>query len=479
MRRSIPLLFAASAAAVVLAAPAQAGKLAFSPDQPLPGSPPQGTARGGEPSLSYDPSGNGWVYVTTPDRRAGSAPGVHLWMSSDHGRTWSDPKDIGVYTGGSDSDVLALDDHTLVVADLEVAATAICRSHDFGKTFGDGCDQGAGYDQVGPVSDREWLNTRPGHPELLYDTYDGLGQGFTPQVQVSRDGGTTWSPCGEVLEPGSDAASHYTLTGAFENSEVIGRPAIAQDGTIYVPFTLPNRQAEFADGGDPTESSMFLAISPKGGCDATSVWHNVTVWARPGSNFVSLFPNVVVDPAGTVYVSGAGKLAGTDKQQGLYVWKSTDGGNTFGLPTLGSRPDVGAVQLQSLAAGFGPGQLLAGYYGATNIKDSNDTKGEWRYYLAQSLDGGETWHHAVATPQVAHYGNICNKGIICGDGDNRNLLDFTTVGVDPLTGCGFATFGVDRFNPPGATTLIHPAASVSHQTSGPALLAKRKDCKQK
>src|SRR4051794_34479031 len=93
--RCATVLATTMACGAALAATATAAPLAWSPAAALPGSPPTGTARGGEPSLAFDPSGNGWVYITTPDRRAGSAPGVHLWRSSDHGLTWSQPKDVG------------------------------------------------------------------------------------------------------------------------------------------------------------------------------------------------------------------------------------------------------------------------------------------------------------------------------------------------------------------------------------------------
>ena len=51
----------------------------------------------------------------------------------------------------------------MLVADLEAAATDICTSHDFGKTFED-CDGGIATNQQGPENDREWLTrgTKPG-----------------------------------------------------------------------------------------------------------------------------------------------------------------------------------------------------------------------------------------------------------------------------------------------------------------------------
>jgi hypothetical protein len=460
------------AIALLPAASARAGSFAFSNPAPLPGSPPGGTASGGEPSLAFDPTGDGHVYVTAPQRRP-PAGGVNFWRSSDHGASFQGPTILGSSGGGSDSDVLAGADHTVFVADLEVAGTAICRSHDFGKTFEDGCDSGTAQDQTGPVSDREWLSQPPGDPKTLYDTYDGLGQGTTPQVMVSHDGGSTWQPCGQVLEPGSDAANHFTATGATENSEVIGRPAIARDGTMYIPFTLPRNQGQIVTGetgqGDITESAVFVALSPPGGCTPTTVFHDLTIHDQPGSDMVSIFPNAAIDGGGNVYISGAGRLNDQQKQQGVYVWVSRDRGKSFSAARQVNTPDIGAAQLQTVAAGKDAGEVLLGWYGATNVKDSNDQKGVWRYYMAQSFDYGQTFDQATVTPTPFHYGNICNKGIICGDSDNRNLLDFTSVDVDPATGCSFATFAGDPFNPPGASTLKRPAAYTAKQTDGPCL----------
>src|SRR4051812_50205326 len=86
-------------AAVLCAAPAGAAGLTFSPPHQLPNGDPAKHPGygGGEPSLAFDPSGDGHVYVTAPQGiptaagnvlGAGDAPqGVALWASGDHGAT--------------------------------------------------------------------------------------------------------------------------------------------------------------------------------------------------------------------------------------------------------------------------------------------------------------------------------------------------------------------------------------------------------
>jgi hypothetical protein len=466
LRRS--LLIALLVCAVTPAA-AHAGSFSFSTPLALPSSPPQGDAQGGEPGVAFEPNGDGWVHVVAPGARGGNG-GINYWRSDDHGDTFKPLQIIGSAAGGSDSDVLTDPDGTLFLADLEVAATAVCRSKDHGKTFDNGCESGQASDQSGPVSDREWLNVDPRDPKTLFNTYDGLAQGFTPQVMVSHSEGdaNTWQPCGQVLEPGSDAANHYSATGATENSEVIGRPGLARDGTMVVPFTLPNNQGQLIAQNDITESGLYVAVA-KGGCQTTSVFHDVTLWNKPGSDLVSLFPALTVDAAGDVYVLDAGKLSADDKQQGVYLWMSRDGGAHFTGPTRISSADLGADQLVSIAAGQAPGELLAGWYGASNIKTADDSAGQWRYYMAESFDGGASWAQVAASP-VMHYGNICNKGILCSGEDNRNLLDFTTVAVDPANGCAFAVFAGDPYNTPGTTAPKDAAAYRVKQTDGPCLI---------
>src|SRR3954454_154315 len=358
MLRRIPLF--AIALCLVAPATAHAGSFSFSAPLVLPGSPPQGDAQGGEPGVAFEPNGDGWVHVVAPGARGGNG-GINYWRSDDHGDTFKPLQIIGSAAGGSDSDVLTEPGRTLFLADLEVAATAICRSKDHGATFDNGCDSGQASDQSGPVSDREWLNVDPRDSKTLFNTYDGLGQAFTPQVMVSHSAGDagSWQPCGQVLDPTSDAGMHYSPSGATENSEVIGRPAIAPGGTMFVPFTLPNNQAQLIAQPDAiTESGLYVAVSPKGGCTTSSMFKDVTIANQPGSDFVSLFPNIAVDAGGTIYVLDAGTLSDKDTQQGVYLWRSTDGGQHFSPPTRVSSPDLGADQLTTLAVGQDPGELI-------------------------------------------------------------------------------------------------------------------------
>ncbi|TMK74507.1 MAG: hypothetical protein E6G49_03505 [Actinobacteria bacterium] len=127
-----------------------------------------------------------------------------------------------------------------------------------------------------------------------------------------------------------------------------------------------------------------------------------------------------------------------------------------------------AAQLQWIAAGKGRGEALIGWYGSTASPNPNSNKGRWRYRVAETFDYGHTFLRHRISKRPTHYGNICNLGVICGPDQDRTLLDFTTVAVNPRTGCGFTVFGGDPYNrkDPGAKPA---AAYTSIQNGGPCL----------
>src|SRR5258706_7765443 len=127
---------------------------------------------GGEPSLAFDPRGNGSVYVVAPQSvpsavngvfgfPAGSN-GVGFWASTDHGRTFPLDANIASTTGGGASDGEVGPDGTVYVGHLEAGATDILTSSDGGKSFAGGLVFSACgpivTNQQGPDNDRQGLN---------------------------------------------------------------------------------------------------------------------------------------------------------------------------------------------------------------------------------------------------------------------------------------------------------------------------------
>src|SRR3954471_25098511 len=92
--RAAPLLAALALLAVAASAPAEPP--VFTPPLSLPTPKPEGPLAGGEPSVAYDPTGDGHVYADAP----GGSSGVSFWGSSDGGDTWPIAKGIGSAAGG-------------------------------------------------------------------------------------------------------------------------------------------------------------------------------------------------------------------------------------------------------------------------------------------------------------------------------------------------------------------------------------------
>src|SRR5438552_3919481 len=78
----VAALVAALVASLALAGEAHAAGLAFSDPFALPGSPPAANGLpGGEPSLVFDPSGDGHAYSVAPG--GDDTKGVGFWASTD------------------------------------------------------------------------------------------------------------------------------------------------------------------------------------------------------------------------------------------------------------------------------------------------------------------------------------------------------------------------------------------------------------
>src|SRR3954463_5772277 len=424
--RAAPLLAALALLAATASAPAEPP--VFTPPLKLPNSKPEGPLAGGEPSVAYDPTGDGHVYAVAP----GGSSGVSFWASGDGGDTWPIAKGIGSKAGGEDTDVEVASDHTIYVPDLEIAANAICRSHDFGVTFTDGCaeDQGEASNQTGPESDRPWMAHDPRNPKVIYFVYHDLAGGALV-AERSDDGGSSWGFCGFLLEPGSDAQINFSPTGGTG----LGKPAIGADGTIYVPLILPSSRNTL----NPYDR-FYMAVA-RGGCNATTVWQDVTIHSDPGADLSHFWPNAAVDSAGTVYAATAGRATAADAGYGMYLWVSRDGANTWSKAIRVNTPDLRTNVLPALTGGTAPGRVGLGWYGTPTTPNATDTSNHWRYYAGESSDYGAHWVQIPLSGPDVHVGSICTLGVLCTGG--RQLLDFTTAATEPRSGCPAYVYGAD------------------------------------
>jgi hypothetical protein len=430
---------------------AHAGAVSFGPLNQLPNGDPAKHPywSGAEPSIAFDPSGDGHVYVSAPqfiptavDHAVGAGPdsefGAAAWSSGDHGLSWPFAVNTGAANGGGDTDVEVAEDHSIYVADLEAAATDICTSHDFGKTFED-CDNGLAKNQQGPENDRQWLTRGPGG--VLYLTYHDFSAGF-PIIERSTDGGKSFAPCGTIIDPAGPAAQNYTPTGGT----LVSKPVVGKDGTVYVEFTEPDSTASPVGAN---LNHMYIGVA-KGGCTGTTVFKDNVIYENPGADLANIFDTDAIDGGGQLYVLLGGKL--TDGEQGtnLYLFTSADGGEHWTHARV-NPPDLQANVLPAIAGGQSKGQALLGWFGSTS-NDPNDTKAVWNYYAAATYDGGQTFSSVRIGDAPVHYGDVCTQGIFCGlvpgQPSNRNLADFSSAAIDPSNGCGALAVPADPYNRP-------------------------------
>lgn len=416
---------------------------------------------GGEPSVSFDPAGNGSVYIVAPQgipaglnyALGGAATkGIGFWASHDGGKSFPITSNIASSVGGGDSDVEVAKDHSVYVTDLEAAATSICRSTDGGKSFADASPANLGCatvntGQTGPDNDRQWLNHGP-HGEI-YLTYHDFAANI-PLIYRSTDNGSTFVPCGDILGSGPGLTNFLPAAGG----DLVAKPVVDQrDGSVYVGVTEPDASNLTTSPVGTPLGNLYIAVA-KGGCTGTTAFVTHTVYANPGANLAKDFDAIAEDGAGNLYMVAVGKLTANQAANGVYVFTSHDHGTTWSKPQQVNTPDLTADAMPAITAGKRAGQVAVGWFGSSSSRTENDVKDQWRYYVAASTNGGKTFAQSTVTPRVIHYGDICTEGILCGfdptssgSGD-RNLADFSSLAVDPATGALLAVFPGDPENRP-------------------------------
>lgn len=425
----------------------------------LRNSPPKGELQGGEPSVAFDRDGR-HVYVVAPG--GGENGGVGFWRSANRGRTFTKGRSLGSLLGGGDADVDVGPDHTVYIADLEVIANALCRSHDYGKTFDSNCDTGIASNQTGVESDREWVSPSPTNANLVYFSYHDITS-ETPLVYRSQSGGSPGSfiPCGPVLEPGSEAEANYVPGGTNQ-----GKLSIGSGGDLYVPILEPTNPALVTD----PYNNFYMGIS-RNGCRPGESFHDVTVYSNPHANLANIFPYVVAR-GHTVYaaftgISGKRHPKGRNvghNHFGVYLLRSTDRGRHWSKPITVDPDRFKSNALASLAVGRHARQVVLGFYRTRTSKDPNRDDNVWKYEVATSRNSGRDFKYTRITDNPIHYGQICNQGILCTGG--RNLLDFSSVGVNPKTGCVMAVFAGDPYDTPKNGRDDEAAPYVSREKHG-------------
>ena len=279
--------------------------------------------------------------------------------------------------------------------------TGYSYSSDGGRTFTDG---GALSNPLNFVNIGDpWLTSdRAGRMYYATLTYGGnVGNG---EVAVARstDGGRTWAEP-RLASPNDDSLFYF----ADKEAITAGRdPSVASRDNLYVAwddlvfdfatFTLTTGLpvASSTDGGQTWSLHYLDKITN----DLFSCSFTQYLGAQPFG-----------DPAdGTLYVA-AEKIAVTDPDctggqatLSQVIFKSTDGGNTFG-PALTVSPVTAATPIGALE--LGPGMfmrtaevpVLALRAGTLSLAWNDGATGHSHIQLANSTDGGATWTVKPAT----------------------------------------------------------------------------------
>src|SRR3954451_4109492 len=369
--------------ALALAAPSAGARgLSFSSPLKLPNSPPKSELQGGEPSVAFD-SGGRYVYVVAPG--GGENGGVGFLRSATRGRTFARGKSLGSKAGGEDSDVSVGPDHTVYVADLEVAANALCRSHNHGKTFDSSCDTGIATNQTGFDSDREWVTPSTTNKSLVYFSYHDVTS-ETPLVYRSTSGGDPGSfvPCGPVLAPGSAAEANYVPGGTNQ-----GKPSIGAGGDLYVQILEPTNPATL----ESPYNNFYMAIA-RHGCNPGTPFKDVAVFSNPTANLANIFPYVSARGK-TVYAAFTGisgtrhpKAKGPDDHYGVYLLRFRDAARHWSKPIAVDTPRFTANALASVAVGKHGRQVALGFYRTHTTSSPDSKRNLWSYEIAASGNSG-------------------------------------------------------------------------------------------
>jgi hypothetical protein len=468
---------AATAVGLVAIAPASAATTYFTTPVKLAGGPV-----GGEPSIATDPFGDAFVAgpQAIPSGANGTA-GTGFWISRNNGSSFAKGQFIGSYLGGGDDDVIYAKG-AVYTADLEAAATEICKSTDRGKTFtgvGPAPDPSncttinAG--QAGPSDDRPWLTADP--KGTVYLTYHEFVSAQPLAFRSDNAGGDMFAnPCGSIVsDPSIEANVPTDVTGGT----LVARPVTDKAGNLYVLFATTTQQENgaAAQAGQPTGtfSQLYLAVSH----DHCQSFTDYTVFdgSQVGTNtvqFGDIFNDLTIDGAGNLYVVGIGAVGHTafPTTTNLYLLKSTDHGQKWTQPALLGSTHA-AHMLPAAVGGPKAGQLAIGYFRTTNgVTDANSTSGKWTYATAETSNAGAakpTFAYRDVNPgHVYHNGQVCNAGILCGapgEPSDRSLLDFTSAAVG-LHSCPLFTFAGNPTGTPTTNDSTNTFNYVTRQVTG-------------
>jgi LPXTG-motif cell wall-anchored protein len=312
-------------------------------------------------------------------------------------------------------------------------------------------------------ADRQWFaHTSDGKRQLL--AYHDIGEEAEVYVE-SNDGGKTWGPPKLVNDPSQATLPSFAVAPtqgdpvsiADQGVNTFSGPMLVDknDKDFYVVYSVSNADSNASpNGGGIPPFGAVRGLVVAHSADAGQTWSNkYAVVAKPNPSDPSkedsvgtMFPWGFLDPAGNVYiVFGSTRDAGggTD-HYGFYYVFSGDKGKTWSKPKrIDGLPDGKGSIVFNTGAAVRPGVIDVAWL----QKDSSaigKEEGVWNPWFAQ-ITSADTAHPHITRQQVTtlpnHKDGVCILGTICllpqpvnPGTDDRSLLDFIELSVNPKTG---------------------------------------------
>ncbi len=280
----------------------------------------------------------------------------------------------------------------------------------------------------------------PIHPLYSHQIYYASQDVATAFAARSDDGGLTFGP----------GIPMWNLT---QCGGLHGHIKVGPDGTVYV-------------ANKSCGTGTAVAVSTDNGL----TW---TVKPIPGSGSGDTDPSVAIGADNTVYVG----YQNSDGHPHIAV--STNHGDTWHDVDVGQGviqncvfPEVVAGDGDRASFGFLGTSTAGGYQG------TNTFTGVWYYYIATTMDRGQTYTLVDATNgDPVQVGSICTAGTTCGA--DRNLLDFNDIQLDAegrvvaayADGClaPACTASTASAHPPPYNESRSAQGTVIRQSGGPRL----------
>jgi hypothetical protein len=342
-----------------------------------------------EPSIAADRFGHVyalWNHYTPaggdPDPSCPECPSPHmeLQISSDSGRTWSEPRalvpDAAVRQDDPQIVVDPVDGRTVYAAFMmgDKASMFVAKSTDFGETWNPVL-----VESLQRGTDKCILAARGQRVYLVYNAVMKI------YASVSLDGGASWtfgtivsntnSKLGWSLPSGGAIDSKGNAYFAWSGYEASGKPS--GEVNLFV--------SKSTDGGT-TWTVQRVAVS-----GAPPLCGSSCGWAYWGAQMA-----LAVDGMDRVYVlynASSGKFA----VNRMIFARSGDGGATWGLRQDVSRAPEGANNLFPAMAARGDGDVRIAWQDDRNGFDAGDDDpgARWNTYHRFTTDGGTTWSSEV------------------------------------------------------------------------------------